>query len=208
MNDYRPLTTEEIEVLKDNHCWAEDWTSVNVSEDFKPNFMHRVMLYGEVNIGSFNKNVEVSQGFVKHSGINNATLRNVTIGDDCLIENVGNFINNYTIGDDCYISNISTLETTEGSYLRRRKSRECTQRGGRRQRNPLQRSEQPAGSLHGEAFPDKEMKEKIRQLIKTDIDNKMPERGQIGNNVKIINTKEITNCVINDYCEVNGGPPV
>ena len=24
-------------------------------------------------------------------------------------------------------------------------------------------------------FPDKEMKEKIRQLIKTDIDNKMPE---------------------------------
>ena len=62
----------------------------------------------EINIGSFNKNVEVSQGFVKHSGINNATLRNVTIGDDCLIENVGNFINNYTIGDDCYISNIST----------------------------------------------------------------------------------------------------
>lgn len=50
MNDYRPLTTEEIEVLKHNDCWAEDWTSVNVSEDFKPNFMHRVMLYGEINI--------------------------------------------------------------------------------------------------------------------------------------------------------------
>ena len=115
MNDYRPLTSEEIEVLKSNDCWAEDWTSINVSEDFKPNYMHRVMLYGEVNIGAFNKNVEVSQGFVKHSGINNATLRNVTIGDDCLIENVGNFINNYTIGDDCYISNISTMETTEGA---------------------------------------------------------------------------------------------
>ena len=115
MNDYRPLTSEEIEVLRSNDCWAEDWTSINVSEDFKPNFMHRVMLYGEVNIGAFNKNVEVSQGFVKHSGINNATLRNVTIGDDCLIENVGNFINNYNIGDDCYISNISTMETTEGA---------------------------------------------------------------------------------------------
>ncbi len=32
----------------------------------------------------------------------------------------------------------------------------------------------------------------------------MPERGNIGNNVKIVNTKEITNCVINDLCEVNG----
>ena len=68
MNDYRPLTTEEIEVLKHNDCWAEDWTSVNVSEDFKPNFMHRVMLYGEINIGSFNKNVEVSQGLRKAFG--------------------------------------------------------------------------------------------------------------------------------------------
>ena len=29
----------------------------------------------------------------------------------------------------------------------------ATQRGGRRQHNPLQRFEQPAGSLHGEAFP-------------------------------------------------------
>ena len=38
MNDYRPLTSEEIEVLKSNDCWAEDWTSVNVAEDFKPNF--------------------------------------------------------------------------------------------------------------------------------------------------------------------------
>ena len=46
-------------------------------------------------------------------------------------------------------------------------------------------------------FSDKDLKEKIRQLIKTDIDNKMPERGQIGNNVKIVNTKEITNCIIN-----------
>ena len=72
MNDYRPLTSEEIEGLKKNDCWAEDWTSINVAENFKPNYMHRVMLYGEVNIGSFDKNVEVSQGFVKHSGINNA----------------------------------------------------------------------------------------------------------------------------------------
>ena len=204
MNDYRPLTTEEIEVLKHNDCWAEDWTSVNVSEDFKPNFMHRVMLYGEVNIGSFNKNVEVSQGFVKHSGINNATLRNVTIGDDCLIENVGNFINNYTIGDDCYISNISTMETTEGATYGEGNLVSVLNEVGEGNVILFSDLNSQLAAFMVKHFPDKEMKEKIRQLIKTDIDNKMPDRGQIGNNVKIINTKEITNCVINDYCEVNG----
>ena len=204
MNDYRPLTTEEIEVLKHNDCWAEDWTSVNVSEDFKPNFMHRVMLYGEINIGSFNKNVEVSQGFVKHSGINNATLRNVTIGDDCLIENVGNFINNYTIGDDCYISNISTMETTEGATYGEGNLVSVLNEVGEGNVILFSDLNSQLAAFMVKHFPDKEMKEKIRQLIKTDIDNKMPERGQIGNNVKIVNTKEITNCVINDFCEVNG----
>ena len=204
MNDYRPLTSEEIEVLRSNDCWAEDWTSINVSEDFKPNFMHRVMLYGEVNIGAFNKNVEVSQGFVKHSGINNATLRNVTIGDDCLIENVGNFINNYNIGDDCYISNISTMETTEGATYGEGNLVSVLNEVGEGNVILFSDLNSQLAAFMVKHFSDKELKEKIRLLIKTDIDNKMPERGQIGNNVKIVNTKEITNCVINDLCEVNG----
>ena len=204
MNDYRPLTSEEIEVLKKNDCWAEDWTSINVAENFKPNYMHRVMLYGEVNIGSFDKNVEVSQGFVKHSGINNATLRNVTIGDDCLIENVGNFINNYSIGDDCYISNISTMETTEGATYGEGNLVSVLNEVG--EGNVLLFSDlnSQLAAFMVKHFSQKELKERIRQLIKNEIDNKMPECGQIGNNVKIINTKEITNCVINDFCEVNG----
>ena len=204
MNDYRPLTSEEIEVLKSNDCWAEDWTSVNVAEDIKANFMHRVMLYGEVNIGAFNKNVEVSQGFVKHAGINNATLRNVTIGDDCLIENVGNYMNNYTIGDDCYISNISTLETTEGATYGEGNLVSVLNEVGEGNVILFSDLNSQLAAFMVKHFSDKELKEKIRQLIKTDIDNKMPERGQIGNNVKIVNTKEITNCIINDFCEVNG----
>ena len=204
MNDYRSLTSEEIEVLKSNDCWAEDWTSINVSEDFKPNYMHRVMLYGEVNIGAFNKNVEVSQGFVKHSGINNATLRNVTIGDDCLIENVGNFINNYTIGDDCYISNISTMETTEGATFSEGNLVSVLNEVGEGNVILFSDLNSQLAAFMVKHFSDKELKENIRQLIKTDIENKAPERGQIGSNVKIVNTKEITNCVINDLCEVNG----
>ena len=204
MNDYRPLTSEEIEVLKSNDCWAEDWTSVNVAEDFKPNFMHRVMLYGEVNIGAFNKNVEVSQGFVKHAGINNATLRNVTIGDDCLIENVGNYVNNYTIGDDCYISNISTLETTEGATYGEGNLVSVLNEVGEGNVILFSDLNSQLAAFMVKHFSDKELKEKIRQLIKTDIDTKKPQRGQIGNNVKIVNTKEITNCIINDFCEVNG----
>ena len=115
MENYRLLRDEEIQVLEQNGCWAEDWERVLVDEAFKPYNFHRVVFYGDIRLGRFDKQVEVSKGFVKHSGINDATLRNVCVGNDCLIEKVGNFINNYTIGDDCYISNISTMETLEGA---------------------------------------------------------------------------------------------
>ena len=111
------LTDEEIGILEENGCTAEDWTSVNVADDFMPTYIRRVRFYGTVNLGVFEKNVEVTSGFVRHSGVCNATLRNVTIGDNCLIENIGNYINNYVIGDDCYISNVSIIETTAEATL-------------------------------------------------------------------------------------------
>ena len=100
---YRNLTQTEIEVLEKNGCWAEDWRRVTVAEGFKPYNFHRVIFYGDIRLGEFNKQVEVAKGFFKHAGINDTTLRNVSVGNDCLIEKVGNYINNYTIGNDCYI---------------------------------------------------------------------------------------------------------
>ena len=94
MRDYRFLTDDEIRVLENNSCWAEDWQRVQVAEEFSPYNFHRVIFYGDIRLGVFEKQVEVSKGFVKHSGINDATLRNVTVGDNCLIEKIGNFINN------------------------------------------------------------------------------------------------------------------
>ena len=75
MENYRLLREEEIQVLEQNGCWAEDWEHVMVDEAFKPYNFHRVVFYGNIRLGRFDKQVEVSKGFMKHSGINDATLR-------------------------------------------------------------------------------------------------------------------------------------
>jgi hypothetical protein len=204
MEDYRQLTEEEIQVLENNSCWAEDWTAVNVAEDFKPNYMHRVMLYGEVNIGAFSRSVEVSKGFLKHAGINNATLRNVTLGDDCLIENIGNYINNYTIADNVYISNVCTIETTEGATYGEGNLISVLNEVGDGNVILFKDLNSQFAAFMVKHAADKPLRDAIRRLINEDIKRTSPERGTIGSNVKIVNTKEITNTVIADDCEING----
>lgn len=202
--EYRKLTDEEIITLEDRSCWAEDWNNINVSDDFKPKYMHRVMLYGEVNIGAFEKNVEVSKGFWKHSGINNATLRNVTIGDDCLIENIGNYINNYDIGDDCHISNISTIETTEGATYGEGNLVSVLNEVGDGNVILFRELNSQFAAFMVKHFGDRELKDAIRRIIREEIEMTTPDRGTIGNRVKIVNTKEMTNTVVGDDCEING----
>lgn len=204
MDNYRQLTEEEINVLENNSCWAEDWTAVSVAEDFRPNYMHRVMLYGTVNIGAFEKNVEVSKGFLKHSGINNATLRNVTVGDNCLIENISNYINNYVIGEDCLISNICTLETAEGATFGQGNLISVLNEVGDGNLVLFNNLNSQFAAFMVHHFNDKELKGYIRRLISEDIRHTMPDVGTIGDRVKIINTKEITNTIIEDDCEING----
>lgn len=201
---YRKLTDNEIMVLEDRNCWAEDWNNINVAEDFLPNYMHRVMLYGEVNIGVFERNVEVSKDFYKHSGINNATLRNVTVGDNCLIENIGNYINNYTIGDDCYISNISTLETTEGATYGEGNLISVLNEVGDGNLILFRHLNSQFAAFMVKHFRDRDLRDPIRRLIREEIAACTPERGTIGDRVKIVNTKEITNSIICDDCEING----
>ena len=204
MNDYRTLTQDEIDVLEQNGCWAEDWTRVKVAPTFRPYNFHRVVLYGDITLGSFDKQVEVSKGFQKHSGINDAALRNVSIGNNCLIEKVGNFINNYTIGDDCYISNISTIETTEGANYGAGSTISVLNEMGDGNVTLFRELNSQLAAFMVKHYRDKELRRILHQLIDDEVRVSMPERGVIGNNVKITNTKEITNTVIKGDCEING----
>ena len=204
MRDYRQLTQEEIDVLERNNCWAENWESVKVADDFSPYGFHRVMFYGDIRLGVFDLQVEVTKGFTKHAGINDATLRNVTIGDNCLIEKIGNFINNYTIGDNCYISNVSTMETTEGATYGEDHMISVLNEMGDGNLVLFHDLNSQLAAFMVKHFNDKVLKEKITRLIREEVRFSLPDRGTIGNNVKIINTKEITNTVVKDDCEING----
>jgi hypothetical protein len=204
MDDYRSLQDEEIIALEDNGCWAEDWTQVQVAEDFRPDHIRNVNFYGEVCLGVYETSIEVSQGFLKHTGIRNATLRNVTIGDNCLIENIGNYINKYDIGEGTLISNVSTIETTEGATYGEGNIISVLNEVGDGNVILYDGLTSQMAALMVKYQNDEVFTQTIRQLVRSEINSKLPERGKIGDGVKIVNSSEIVNAIIGDGCEVVG----
>ena len=88
---YRNLTQQEIEKLVSAGCEAENWENVLTSAP-AVDHIRRVRFSGTVRFGKFERTFERPGGLCKHAGICDATLHNVTIGDDCLIENISNYI--------------------------------------------------------------------------------------------------------------------
>ena len=202
---YRSLTPSEISTLESNGCWAEDWNRVDVSEDgFCPKFIHRVRFYGDIRIGAFDDDIEVTKGFFCHSGINDATLRNVSIGNNCLIERIGNYINDYTIGDNCYIVNVATMETTEGASYGDGNLISVLDEAGDGNLIVFRKLNSQLAAYMVSHYSDADLRNALRRLIIEEIARTIPDRGYIGNNVKIVNTTEIVNSVILDGCEVSG----
>ena len=111
MKTFLRLTAEQIAVLEAQSCRCENWSEVTVAEDFDPKYVRNVNFSGQVRLGSFNKTFTLAGGIRKHSGIYHATLHNVIVGDDCMVEHIRNYIANYIIGDGSYIENVTDLIT-------------------------------------------------------------------------------------------------
>mgnify|MGYP000268846289 FL=1 len=204
MTTYRPLTDDEIITLEEHGCTAEDWTYVNVADDFTPSHVKDVRFCGTVNLGVFEKNVEVGQDFYMHSGVRNATLRNVTIGDNSLVENIGNYISNYVIGEECCIRNVCTIETTAEATFGEGNTISVLNEAGSGNVVLFRGLTSNLAALMVSRPEDKELSATLKAMAKDYVNSRHTDAGTIGDYVRIINTTEITNTNIADNCEVNG----
>lgn len=106
---HRPLTSQEISLLESQHCSAEDWNTILVHPELDLKYVREVRFSGTCHLGKFDKSFLMPGGMRKHSGIFHATLHNVSVGNDCCIENIKNYIANYDIEEDCFIENCDII---------------------------------------------------------------------------------------------------
>jgi len=105
----RTLTKTEIGLLEAQACSSDDWSRVQITDEQSLRYIRHTRFSGNIRIGRFSKSFDMPGGIHKHTGIFHATLHDVTIGDDCCIENIKNYIANYDIAHDCFIENVDII---------------------------------------------------------------------------------------------------
>lgn len=204
MKVYRKLNKEEIEILERQMCSASDWNLVEVTDGFSTDYVRYARFSGNVRLGAFRKVFQLAGGMVKHSGIYYATLHNVTVGDDCCIENVKNYIANYNIGDGAFIENVDIiLVDGESSFGNGTKVEVLNETGGCEvmifDRLTAQTAYVMALFKHRP-----ELMAKMMKMIEAYVDTVKSSVGHIGRDVTIADAGYIKNVRIGDCCKIEG----
>ena len=204
MKNYRKLTSEEMNLLKAQMCTATDWDAIEVAEDFSPEYVLHTRFSGNIRIGSFNKEFELAGGIRKHSGLYHTTLHNVTVGDDCCIENVKNYIANYEIGHDTFIENVDIILTDCVSTFGNGVEVAVLNETGGREVMIFDRLTAQTAYVMALYRHRPEMIARLREMIGRYVDSVSSSVGKIGSNVTIVDSGYIKNVKIGDSCKIEG----
>ena len=204
MRNYRALTSEEIKRLEAQACTATDWNEVQVAEGFTPEYIHHTRFSGKVRLGVFEGEFRLAGGVRKHAGLSYVTLHNVTVGDNCFIENVKNYIANYEIGESVFIENVDIILTDKKSRFGNGVEVSVLNETGGREVMIHDRLSAHQAYIMALYRHRPLLIERMKALIEAYAEAQASETGTIGNRVSIVNSGYIKNVRIGDCCEIEG----
>ena len=200
----RNLSTEEIAQLKAQQCTALDWNRIKVSDDFDPEWVQDVIFSGDIELGTFRRTIDLPGGVQVHSGISHATLHNVSVGDDCHLFHIHNYIANYRIGRNTCIENVNTVLVDGKSRFGNGVQVPVMNEGGGREIPIFDHLSASLAYILTLYRHRPALIETLNKMIDAYAASVESDTGVIGENVHIINCGSIKNVRIGDNASIMG----
>ena len=204
MKEKRSLTPQEINILENNGCCADNWQNIVVAENFTPHYISNTKFSGNISLGSFEKEFQLQGGLTKHACINRATIHNCDIGNDVVIENVQNYIANYSIGDNCFIQNVDVMLVDGKSTFGNGVEVFVLNEMGGRQVHIHDKLSAHFAYIYSLYRHRPRLIENMYAIIDFYCNKYASDRGTVGNNCTIVNVGYIENVRIGAYCKIMG----
>ena len=204
MKAYRSLTEDEIFKLKSQSCLADDWSNVLVDVEFTTEYVYHTRFSGNVRLGVFNGEFVLPGGIKKHAGLRHVTLHNVTVGDNCCIENIQNYIANYTIGNDAFIENVDVILVDGVSKFGNGVEASVLNETGGREVLINDKLSAHLAYILALYRHRPELINRLKEITDFYSNKHASDVGTIGSHVRIINTGSIKNVRIGDFTHIEG----
>ena len=204
MNNYRKLNEDEIRLLQEHSCTADDWSNIEVAPNFKTDYVFHTRFSGKVRLGVFEHEFTLAGGMKKHSGLYHTTLHNVTVGDNCCIENVKNYIANYEIGDYAFIENVDIILVDGCSKFGNGVEVAVLNETGGREVMMHDRLSAHQAYIMALYRHRPTLIEKMKAMVEKYADDNASTTGRIGSHVTIVDSGYIKNVKIGDHCKIEG----
>ena len=200
----RPLKEEEIKQLEAQGCKAADWSLVKVAEGFDPRWVEDVHFSGPIEMGVFEREIDLPGGIKVHTGIFHAMLHNCRIGDNCHLYNIHNYIANYRIGANTCIENVNTILVDGKSRFGNGVEVPVMNEGGGREIPIFDHLSAHLAYILTLYRHRPHLIETLNRTINAYAASVESDMGEIGENVHIINCGSIKDVRIGDYACIMG----
>ena len=200
----RQLTPAERARLEAQGNTAENWDEVLITDEASLKYIRGTRFSGHIELGRFAKSFDMPGGMHKHTGVYHATLHDVSIGDDCCIENIKNYIANYDIGHDSFIENVDIIlcdgptsfgNGVEVAVLNETGGREVTIH------DHLTAHEAYIQAIYRHR---PQLIDRVKQFAAQRVEQLTSSRGTIGCHATIVDTGYIKNMYIGPFAKVEG----
>lgn len=212
--DYRRLTSGEIEALVKNENVADNWDDILVSEAFDANLVRNCHFYGRVRIGALEPYYLEYHELKLPVGLYNSTIISCDIGDHVAMKNV-QYLAHYIIGNEVLLFNINEMQTTnhakfgngilkDGEADHLRIWLELSNENGQRKVLPF------ADMLPADAFlwskfrDDKGLMKAFIKMTDQEYDTRRGYYGTIGDQCVIKNTQSIKDVKVGSHAYIKG----
>lgn len=202
--NYRKLNSDEIAILRNNNCRADNWDNISVVDNFTPEYVENVTFSGTIKLGAFTTSHKQLGGIEFHSGIKNAKLHNVEIGNDCTIDSIHNYIANYRIGNNVIIENTNLIVTDGESTFGNGVLVPAINEGGGREIPIYDHLSSHMAYIIALYRHETQLIEQLTKMINDYAESRRSDVGTIESNVRIFNCGTIKNTYIGEYTSLGG----
>ncbi|MGM0432804.1 MAG: DUF4954 family protein, partial [Spirochaetota bacterium] len=201
---YRELTREEIVVMERSGCQSESWDKVKVSEGFDASRVQRSSFSGAIYIGRTEGTVTLAGDITLKTGIYDAVLHNVTVGDDVLIRNIDRYIANYVIQDYAVLYEVHSLIVNGVSAFGNGVEAAVINESGGREVPIFDRLTSQNAYLMAVYRYRPKMIERMQDFIDTYVDSVSSDMGEIGTYARLLGCGPIMDVRIGPWAQVEG----